>query len=220
MLQRVRRLSVLIALAYAFLHVYPQMLFAHSISERGVTLYSTRPIPASAAERLAKARDLIDRSELSAPGRRERIFLCNSPWLYRLFAPLSGGAFAVSIVLTDNVFVASADIDADVAYSRAPEYNSRAFSGLIAHEATHGLIRRRLGLWRSLRLPNWIVEGYCDYVAGGGSFPEEEGNRILAAGETHPSHSFRYFRYRKKVAQLIEDQGLTFDALAEQGDLP
>lgn len=136
MLRRVRRLSVLLALAYAFLHVYPQMLFAHSISERGVTLDSTRPIPANAAERLAKA---------------------------------------------------------------------------------HGLIRRRLGLWRSLRTPNWIVEGYCDYVAGGGSFPEEEGDRILAAGETDPSHSFRYFRYCKRGTQLIEDQGLSFDALAEQG---
>lgn len=215
-LRWIRRLGAVLALAYACLHVYPQILFAHSVSERGITLYSTRPIPASAAARLAKARDRIDRSELAVPGRRERVFLCNSPWLYRLFAPLSGGAFAVSVTLTDHVFVAAADVDADVAYSRAVDYGSRSFSGLVAHEATHGLIRRRLGLWRASRLPTWVVEGYCDYVAGGGSFPEEEGLRLLAAGRSHPAPSFRYFMDRKKVARLIEDQGLTFNALAEQ----
>ena len=217
-LRGLRRLIAIMTLGYVGVHIFPQALFAHSISERGITLYSTRPIPASAAGRLAKARDLIDGCELAVPGRRERVFVCNTPWLYRLFAPLSGGAFAVSVPLTDNVFVAAADIDADAAYSGVMEYRRRAFSGLVAHEVCHGLIRRRLGLWRASRLPMWIAEGYCDYVAGGGSFPEEEGLRLLAAGRSHPAPSFRYFMYRKKVARLIEDRGLTFDALVQLGD--
>lgn len=202
-----------LAPAYAVLHAFPQVLFAHSISERGITLYSVRPIPAGAAEQLAKARNLIDRCELSVPGRRERIFLCGSPRLFRLFAPLSGGSFAVSMPLTDHIFVAAADLGADVAYSRARVYNSRSFSGLVAHEVCHGLVRRRVGLWRASRLSTWIAEGYCDYVAGGGSFPEEEGRRLLAAGVTHPAPAFRYFLYRRDVARLLEEEGLTFDDL-------
>ncbi|MDG3003817.1 hypothetical protein [Paludisphaera mucosa] len=216
-LRRFERPFVALTLAYAALHAFPQVLFAHSIRERGITLYSSRPIPPAAAERLGKARDLIDRCELAAPGRTERIFLCNSPWLYRFFAPLSGGAFAVSAPLTDNVFVAAADLDADVACSLAAEYRTRAFTGLVAHEATHGLIRRRLGLWRASRLPLWLVEGYCDYVAGGGSFPEAEGRRLDVAGETHPSPAFRYFQYRMRVTRLLEQEHRTFDDLARIG---
>ncbi|QEH37312.1 hypothetical protein OJF2_59020 [Aquisphaera giovannonii] len=204
----------MLLLAYAALHAFPQVLFAYSVSERGITLYSSRPIAARAADRLARARDLIDRSELAVPGRSERVFLCNSPWLYRLFAPLSGGAFAVSMPATGHIFVAMADVDADLAYSQAAVYNRRTFSGLVAHEATHNLIRRRLGLWRASRLPSWVVEGYCDHVAGDGSFPEERGLRLIAAGESSPELSFRYFEHRRRVAKLIDEQGLSFEMLA------
>jgi hypothetical protein len=163
---------------------------------------------------------LIDRSELSVPGRREWIFLSNSPWLFRLFAPLAGGSYAVSVPLTDHVFVAPADLVADMAYSRAKEFNSRSLSGLVAHEVSHGLVLRRLGLWRTSRLPTWIVEGYCDYVAGGGSFPEDEGLQLIEAGGTHPAPAFRCFMYRREVIRLIEEEGLTLDDLGRLGGRP
>ena len=42
-------------------------------------------------------------------------------------SPIAVYSFAVSVPLTDHVFVAAADLDADVAYSRAKQYNSRSF---------------------------------------------------------------------------------------------
>ena len=65
-------------------------------------------------------------------------------------------------------------------------------SVVMAHEISHGLIRHRLGLLRGIRLPDWVDEGYCDYLVHESSFPEAEGLRLMASGQSHPSSAFRY----------------------------
>ncbi len=138
-------------------------------------------IVTSGAKALGKARySSTNPIKLLLPtvtGRTERIFVCNRPWLFRLLSPISAGAFAYSLPVTDNVFVANADLVHNVARSAAPDFNTRSFSAVAAHEITHGLIRHRVGLLHSL--PTWVVEGYCDYVARESSFPEAEGLRLL-----------------------------------------
>ncbi len=208
-LRRAERTVTGLALVYVCLHIFPQVLFAHSISADGVTLYSRTPLPPEAAECARRAAALIQQSELAVPGRHERIFVCNSPWLFRLFKPKAGG-FAFSVPLTDHVFIANGDFTADVARWSAPKYNTRSLSSVMAHEITHGLIRHRLGLVRGVLLADWVNEGYADYVAHESSFPEVEGLRHFMSGERHPSMSYRYFEYRQMVRYLIDQQHLTF----------
>lgn len=76
------------------------------------------------------------------------------------------------------------------------------------------LIIARLGLIGSLRAPTWVVEGYCDYVAREGSFPEQRGLALLASGSTDPSESFQYFVGRQLVTYLIEQKKMTFEQIA------
>ncbi|MEQ1850538.1 MAG: hypothetical protein ABMA01_03000 [Chthoniobacteraceae bacterium] len=199
----------MLALLYAGLHVFPQVLFAHGVSAEGITLYSRTPLPAEASECLKRAAALVQKSELAVPGRRERVFICNSPWLFKFFKPRAGG-FAGSVPLTDHVFIAQADFTNDVARWSAPKYNSRSLSSVIAHEITHGLIRHKLGVIRGILLPDWVDEGYADYIARESSFPDAEGFRIYASGKRDPSLSYRYFEYRQIVRHLIETQRLTF----------
>ncbi len=215
-MRRFERVFLGVALAYGGLQVFPQVLFAYSVSDGGMTLYARHPLSARAAERLAQARVLVDRSELAVPDRRERIFLCDSPWLFRVFAPSSPRAFAISTPLTDNIFIAGADVAADLATSQASDHPTRSFTGVIAHEATHGLIRRRLGFWRMLRLPTWVEEGYCDYIAREGSFPDAEGRRLFVDGRKLTSASFRYYKYRQMVAYLVDGRHLSFGEVAGQ----
>ena len=85
----------------------------------------------------------------------------------------------------------------------------------MAHEITHGLIRRRLGLWRGVFLPAWVAEGYCDYVAGEGSFPEATGRYLLATGRTDPSPSFHYYEDRQMVRYLVEERHLSFGQIVD-----
>jgi hypothetical protein len=210
------RAIVILLLLYAGLQIRPQILFAHSVTAQGITIYSRAPLPPETTDRIAEIATLVARSELAVPGRQEKIFICNSPWTFRLFCPRTTGAFGASIFFTDHVFIFDADLSANLARRNAPEYNTRAFSPLVAHEITHGLIRHRLGTIQSFRLPDWINEGYCEYIAGEGSFPNEEGLRLLTTGQTHASSAFRYFLYRQLVTHLIDRRNLTFDEIVTQ----
>ena len=207
---------VVLVLLYVGLYSFPQVLFPYSYSTQGVTIYARFPLPSETAERIAAIVKLIDRSELAVAGRTERIFVCNQPWLFRLLSPTSAGAFAYSLPVTDNVFVANADLVYNVARSAAPDFNTRSFSAVAAHEITHGLIRHRVGLFRSR--PTWVVEGYCDYVARESSFPEAKGIHLLATGQQDPSGTFQYFIYRQMVSYLVEDRHFSFQQIVDRAD--
>ena len=209
-----RTLAVLLVL-YASLHVFPQVLFAHSVTVDGITIYSRTPLPAEAGACAARAAGLVRQSELAVRGRREKIFVCNSKWMFRLFDPAADG-FAFSVPITNHVFIASADFASDVSQRYAPDYNKRTLSSVIAHEITHGLIRNRLGWLRGVRLAEWVNEGYCDFVAQEGSFPEAEGLRLVEAGQEHPSPSFQYFKFRQMVRHLVETKHLSFSQIVDR----
>ena len=215
---RLNRAATVVAILYVALQAFPQMLFAHSATADDITFYSRRPLAADLIACAARARRLVQRSELAVPGRSEKVFLCDSPWLFTLFSPISANAFAFSVPITDNVFVAAADASGDMARSRAPVYNTRVFSSVVAHDITHGLIRHRLGWLRGNLLPTWIAEGYCDYVAGEGSFPEATGRYLLASGRSDPSPSFRYFEYRQMMRYLIDERHLSFAQVIERAN--
>jgi hypothetical protein len=219
-LRRSERVFVILAVLYAVLHIFPQTVFAHSVTANGITIYSRSPLPPEATLCAARAAELVKQSELACAERHAHIFVCDRPWLFRLFSPRSPGAFAVSVPLTDNMFVAAADFYADVAMRSGPDFNKRSFSSVMAHEITHGLIRHRLGLVSSIRLPDWVAEGYCDYVACESSFPEEDGLRLFASGQKHPSMSYRYFTYRQMVRYLAEHQNLNFSEIVARANEP
>lgn len=219
-LRRTERMLGILAVLYALLHIFPQTVFSHSVTANGITIYSRSTMPPEATLCATRASELLKQSELAAAERHERVFVCDTPWLFRLFNPRCSGAFAVSVPLTDNVFVAAADFYADVAMRSGPDFNKRSFSAVMAHEIAHGLIRHRLGLVNSIRLPDWVAEGYCDYVARESSFPEEDGLRLFASGQKHPSMSYRYFTYRQMVRYLAEHQSLTFSEIVARANEP
>ena len=209
-LRRAEPIVLAVLLLYVALQVFPQVLFAHSLTTQGITFYSRTPIPPEAVSCAAGARALLHHSELAAPDRHERIFVCNSPWLFRLFAPMSADALGISLPWTDAIFLKQADFRSNIASIPSPQHNTRSLSSVAAHEITHGLIRRRLGLFRGILLPSWVAEGYCDYMAQGSTFPTAEGLRLMASGKSDPSMSFRYFEDRQMVRYLMDEQHLSF----------
>lgn len=204
-----------LALIYFGILLFPQVLFAHSYTQEGITAYARSPLPVETPERITEIAALVNRSELAVNGGTDRIFVCNAGWLFRLFHPRSGQPFAFSAV-TGDVFVARADLVRNVSRSGRARFNERTFTGVATHEITHGLIRKRLGRIRGALLGDWVVEGYADYIAQESSFPEARGLRLLAANKRDPSESFEYFTWRKMVAYLIEERSLSFDEIVER----
>ncbi len=207
-------------LFFLALHLYPQVLFAHSYSHGELTIYQRSKLPPEVADRTVEIADLVSRSELDVPGHRHRVFVCNDPWVFRLFTPIHSKSFAVSIVFTNNIFVADADLSSDLARSGRLRFNQRTFSGVAAHEIIHSLIRARLGRLQALTTEDWVKEGYADYIASESSFPEIQGLELLLSGRSDPSKSFQYFLWRKMVEHLVEGRGLTFEELVAMGGEP
>ena len=214
--RRSQRVLNVVALLYLALLAFPQVVFAHSVNAKGVTIYSRAPLPPETTTRIERAMELVNQSELAVPGRTERVFICNHPWLYRLFYPVPRDEIAVAIPVTNNIFVRDADLTDDIARGTATDHNRRSFSSTVAHEITHGLIRHRLGIIPAMFLRSWVDEGYADYVARESSFPEDEGLKMLGEDHEDPSPSFRYFVYRQMVRHLIEDRHYSFDEIAKR----
>ncbi len=88
-LRRGERTLTVLLLLYASLHAFPQVLFAHSVTAEGITIYSRTPLPPGPAGCARRAAALVQQSELAVPGRREHIFVCDSPWLSNPQVPMS-----------------------------------------------------------------------------------------------------------------------------------
>lgn len=205
----------ILGLSYLALHLFPQTLFAHSVTVGRISVYSRHPLPEQATSSVERAIHLLDRSELFEGDRNEKIYVCDSPALFRLFSPKSPAAFGISVPITNNVFLASADFASDTVRRFGDRYNTRSLSGVIAHELTHGHIRGCLGLIPGMRLSAWRSEGYCEHVAGEGSFPDEKGMQLFLTGDEDESAAYRYFMYRMIVSYLIDHRGLSFDELVD-----
>jgi hypothetical protein len=183
----------------------------YSIEAEGITLCSRSPVPENAASLLKTIKSRVTTSPLYRPGDRFSISICNDRRLYAILSPRSPASFAVSRPLVGGMMIAEADLEKNIARSSAEEYNQRTFTGVATHEIAHILMKRQFGLLA--KPPRWLTEGYCDYLAGESSFPEVKGDRLLAAGEAHPSGSFFCFTSRRMVEYLIDDQNRNIEDL-------
>jgi hypothetical protein len=212
-LKRLEWLVMAVCAGYLVLVLFPYPLFAHRLEYRQFDVCSTEPIPAEIGAVLDRAAERLAASEIEDAGLRHRIFLCNGYRLFALFAPTSRHSFGNAAWFSGHIFVANADIAADQAIRDTPINSRRSLSGTIAHECTHRLIERRVGLLKSLTLPRWKKEGYCEVIAREGSLDPAHGAAMLKRGEHDGSGSFQYFRYRLMVDYLVHQKRLSFDEL-------
>ena len=199
---------------YLLLQLFPQVLFPYHLQRGPFLLYSRTPLPAETSALMDRAAARLQTSELYHGGIQQQLFLCNSFPLYTLFAPLSRQAFAGNLP-SGKVFVANADVAADRVTRDGAEYAARSFSGVIAHETTHSLVRDRLGWFRYYlqRPPDWKNEGYPEVVAGDTSMPYNEGIGKILAGSDDPTPAFRYFKGYMMTRYLLEARHLSFDEM-------
>jgi hypothetical protein len=221
-LLRALALSVFaMGLAVLGLLAYPQPLFAHSVAEGRLELWSDRPFDAEAGRRvLADVENRISRSPLDKRDGVHRIFVVNTPWRARLLFLWSYGVGGLNYYsLTRNVFIRRSDIEAGrvMRWSGAFVEEPRTLAYYGAHEIAHSLTGEAVGPLRYHRLPAWVREGLADYIA----LPDEHDldalRAKLAAGDPSldPSKSGLYARYRLLVTLALEKHGWTLERLLE-----
>lgn len=210
-----RYLFVSLAVAYFLLLIFPQVLFAHEISYGNATVYSREPMDQNTRTVLDKAEARLANSEINTQEVKPKIFLTDGFRLYSFLSLYIGGnSFGKGYPLlpTNNIFINKSDLAKDLVFRRAPANNERSLSGVIAHETTHLLIRKRYGYWRNLTMPAWKKEGYAEYVAGGSTLAYETGVKLWKENPQDGS-GYQYFKYYMLVKYLLEQDKLSVDDL-------
>lgn len=202
-------------LAYLLLLSFPQVLFAHQISYKNFRVYSREPLGQDAFAVLDRVETRLAQSEIYNTDVKPKIFLVNSHGLYSLLSlHLGGNSFGKGFALlpTANVFINKADLARDLVFRKAQENTSRSLSGVVSHEITHLLIRKRFGYWRNLTIPSWKKEGYCEYVSGGSTLSYDEGVRRWKANPNNDT-GYQYFKFDMLVTYSLETEKMTVDEL-------
>lgn len=211
-------LLVLLAV-YALAAAFPKPLFAYRYSYENYRVWSDQPIPDEMAGVLDDVTRRLRTSSLHERDTPVEIFFCNEPWRLwfygrRFNAGMGGGA---DVWLTRQVFIRASDIPSNRIHTpngRAlADAAQRPLSYYIAHEITHNDVSRRFGRTVMLRYPDWLLEGYADYVGKGGDFDFEENRALFALGAAalDRDRSGLYREFHLKVAYLLDKKGWTLD---------
>lgn len=210
-----------VVVAYVLLAMHPEPAFAYRTSYQNFAVHSDRPIPASITTVLDDATRSWKTSTLYDSHTRIQIFFCHAPWRLWLY----GGRFDTSVggvaggIVVDNVFIRASDIDANRIHAPGggpiADAEVRPLSYFIAHEITHADTVRRYGHLAALQAPQWLMEGYADYVGKGGQFDFDDNQRRFLAGDA--TLRFRgsglYREFHLKTAWLLDKQGWTLDRM-------
>ena len=218
-LLRITIAAPLLFVAYAAVLCIPQPVFAYSAHAGSLVLHSDRPFEESAAQQVLQlAQKKLERSPLYSAADPHNVYICNSRWRQALFFNKDFGVGGVApYPITSNVFLRDASVGENrlISPSGKPVAGDRTLDYFVAHEVTHQLTGRALGPIRYFRLPQWVREGYADYVGKGASFNYDEARRAFLANarEMDWKRSGLYWRFHLLVAHLLDHQHWTVDRL-------
>jgi hypothetical protein len=160
---------VAVALAFGGLIVWPKPLFAFSLGAGRIVVSSDRPIAAAGAERVLRdCERLLERSPLQPKSGQYQLYVANEEWRHRLYfipSPEAGG-ISYYYGFGGHAFLSGADFDTGQlvtwGYAATPP---RTLAYYCAHELTHVVTGEHVGIVALLRMPEWVREGFADYVA-------------------------------------------------------
>ncbi len=162
---------------------------------------------------------LLERSPLKAKARQYRVYVTNEDWRQRLFFLPHPKAWGVAYSLLGGpVFLSGADFETGrVVHWGYVGTPPRTLAWLCAHELTHIVVGEHVGLAR-FRVPQWVWEGFPDYVGIENRQSFEELRDALGDRPVDIPMMMKYGsypRYRLLVTYFIEKKGWSVDQLLQ-----
>lgn len=193
--------------------LYPELIYLNKLKHNNYTFYSNSHIDSIAVEIINLTNELVLNDFLNCEQDRYDVFFCNSYFLFWLPTFLGRKPSGASDLATNNIYIANVDFKRNIAFNsdRNRKLKGRSIKSVIAHESTHIILRRKLGLKKYRRLiktENWKIEGICEWIA----FKDKEINENkmleLIDSQTYFNNPWhRYQLYRFAVTYLIDTKG-------------
>jgi hypothetical protein len=136
----------------------------------------------------------------------------SSRW-YAFFNGPYRSAIARNYEFNNSIFVPQLDLGS----ASVVHFDGRTapIATILAHEMTHTLSQRRLGLIGSWRTPSWKKEGYAEYVGDPRTEPLREDLRMLDSPPSDFGVPRRYFEALILWRYLVEVCKMTFDQIMD-----
>ena len=187
---------------------YPEPFFAHHVDYENLRMYSDRPLPPEALPILKEVQHRLLKSAIYNRKMKYRVFICNDLARFVFFANYKYRVGGIHYELFNrNSFLRGADIPHDrlIAPSGDEVPGDRTLTYFITHEIAHGITETHTHFFHYLRLPQWIKDGYADYIAKDRFDFNENLNKFKgASGEMDPEKSGLYLKYHLFVAYLLD----------------
>jgi hypothetical protein len=207
---------------YLTLLCFPQPFFRWSVSAANLTLYSDQPFSEEEAKKVLEiTQTKLATSPLYSSEQAHKIFICNARWRQRLFFNRNYGVGGVNYYpLTTNIFLRDAIVEENrlISPSGKPVANERTLDYFMTHEIGHTLTKQATGSIRHWQMPEWITEGYPDYIGRGDAFHYDEARQAFLS-EAHEMDRWKsglYLRYNLLVTYLLDKQHWSVQQLLQK----
>lgn len=211
-------LYIIIILATVFIVfiLFPNLSFyRHYVSYKQFSIYADIEINNTIYNILDDVEEKLKNSEIYDNKLTFKIFISSDFKTYSIFSPSLKDAFAATYPIINNIFISKTDIENNLVQRNASEDNERSLSSVLAHEITHILIEKEIGIKANKRLETWKKEGYCEYISGESRLNLRAAIKKIYEGSNSFSPAFSYLKYRLLVTYLLDVKGYTFHSLVE-----
>jgi len=203
-----------VVLLFLALIIWPDPLFAFSVSDGKITVRSDQPISAAGGNQLLQDCEmLLARSPLKAEGRQYHLYVTNDAWRQHLFFAINPQAHGLAYPF-GSAFLSGADFEAGrLIHNGYVPPPPRKLAYYCAHELTHEIAMEHGFM---LHVPTWVFEGFADYVGIENRQSFEDLRDALGDRPADIRMMVRYGgypRYRLLVTYFLEKKGWSVDQL-------
>jgi hypothetical protein len=209
------------ALLFGALLMWPDPIFAYSLGTGKIVVSSDQPIPTYGGERfLRDCERLLERSPLKAHSSRYHVYITNTSWRHRLFFLPRPEAWGLTYSLLGGpAFLSRIDFEMGrVVHWEYVGTPPRTAAWLCAHELTHIIEAEHAGRLANYRMPQWVFEGFADYVGIENREPFDQLRDALGDRPVDIPMMIKYGsypRFRLLVTYFLEKKHWSIDQLLQ-----
>lgn len=199
----------LLCYLYIVLLLFPQTVFSNKITYKNLRVYyHEESVNVNDIKKVIdQAIALLEKSTLYNNNVSQKIFLCSNPTEYALFSGFNFSSKGINHPFTNNIFISKSSVEQNIVLKKRNQQRHRTLSSVIAHEITHSLVDRSIGMIPSrFKLPTWKTEGYSEFIAQESSADNKIAWQIICEEkEGKPTLELQYFLFRKLTEEVLTD---------------